>query len=195
MTRFEFEAQRGKCVTGRKSCVCMIRSRNTESGAIIGFRAVEGLGAGGFRMDAGCPVTCWTHFYLQEDLALPETGPALSAHVDSLRRYAYALADNREDADDLVQECLTRAIAKQRPWSQIRNTRAYLFSILHNVHVDRLSGQQRAGRAVSLELVENVLRLTRDPGRRASCAGSRNAHCACFPRIIAGSCCWLDWRG
>ena len=88
---------------------------------------------------------------------MPETGPALSAHVDSLRRYAYALAGNREDADDLVQECLTRAIAKQRPWSQIRNTRAYLFSILHNVHVDRLSGLQRAGRTVALELVENVL--------------------------------------
>ena len=70
----------------------------------------------------GRPVTCWTLFSLQEDLAVPETGPALSAHAKSLRRYAYALAGNREDADDLVQECLTRAIAKRRPWSQIRNT-------------------------------------------------------------------------
>jgi RNA polymerase sigma-70 factor (ECF subfamily) len=88
---------------------------------------------------------------------VPETGPALSAHVESLRRYAHALADNREDADDLVQECLTRAIAKQRPWSQIHNARAYLFTILHNVHMDRLSGRQRAGRTVALELVENSL--------------------------------------
>lgn len=88
---------------------------------------------------------------------MPETGPALSAHVESLRRYAYALADSREEADDLVQECLTRAIAKQRPWTQIRDTRAYLFSILHNVHVDRLNGRRRSGRTVALELVENVL--------------------------------------
>ena len=88
---------------------------------------------------------------------MPETGPALSAHVESLRRYAYALAGNREEADDLVQECLTRAIAKQRPWSQIHNTRAYLFSILHNVNVDRLSGRARSGPTVALELVENVL--------------------------------------
>lgn len=88
---------------------------------------------------------------------MPDTGPALSAHVESLRRYAYALAGNREEADDLVQECLTRAIARQRPWSQVQNTRAYLFSILHNVHVDRLSGRARSGQTVELGLVENLL--------------------------------------
>jgi len=88
---------------------------------------------------------------------VPETGPMLSSHVESLRRYAFALAGNREEADDLVQECLTRAIAKQRPWSQIQNTRAYLFSILHNVHVDRSIGRRRSGTPVALELVENVL--------------------------------------
>jgi len=93
---------------------------------------------------------------------LPETGPALTLptvtlHVAALRRYAYALERNREEADDLVQECLTRAIARTKAWHEIRNVRAYLFTILHNLYVDRVSRGRAAGTAVPLESVEHKL--------------------------------------
>lgn len=93
----------------------------------------------------------------KEELALPETGPTLTLHVAALRRYAYALERNREEADDLVQECLARAIARTKAWSEVRNVRAYLFTILHNLHVDRVSRGRRAGTEIPLESVEHKL--------------------------------------
>ena len=53
-----------------------------------------------------------------------------------LRRYARALAGNREDADDLVQDTLERAWAKAGLWRGVADMRAWLFSIMHNLHVD-----------------------------------------------------------
>ena len=93
----------------------------------------------------------------QEDLNVPETSPALTLYVAALRRYALALVGNREEADDLVQECLTRAIARTKAWSQIRNVRAYLFTILHNAHVDRVGRGRRNAAVVPLDVVENKL--------------------------------------
>ena len=56
--------------------------------------------------------------------------------VPRLRRYARALAGNREDADDLVQDTLERAWAKAGLWRGVADMRAWLFGIMHNLHVD-----------------------------------------------------------
>ena len=53
-----------------------------------------------------------------------------------LRRYARALVNNRDDADDLVQDTLERAWAKAGLWQGVSDMRAWLFSIMHNLHVD-----------------------------------------------------------
>jgi RNA polymerase sigma factor (sigma-70 family) len=63
-----------------------------------------------------------------EDLLLP--------WVPRLRRYARALAGNRDDADDLVQNTLERAWAKSGLWRGVTDMRAWLFSMMHNLHVD-----------------------------------------------------------
>ncbi|MDB5928995.1 MAG: sigR2 [Polaromonas sp.] len=66
-----------------------------------------------------------------------ETGSGqLLAWVPRLRRYARALTGNRDDADDLVQDTLERACAKSGLWLGVRDMRAWLFGIMHNVHVD-----------------------------------------------------------
>jgi RNA polymerase sigma-70 factor, ECF subfamily len=106
---------------------------------------------------AACLAVGRTFMTSKEDLVLPETGPTLTLHVAALRRYAYALERNRDEADDLVQECLTRAIARTKVWSEVRNVRAYLFTILHNLHVDRVSRGRNAGTQVPLESVEHKL--------------------------------------
>ena len=64
-------------------------------------------------------------------------------HIPGLRRYARALTGNAAEADDLVQECLSRALARQEKAGDIRNLRAYLFTILHNAHVDGPSEKRR----------------------------------------------------
>ena len=56
--------------------------------------------------------------------------------VPRLRRYARALAGNRDDADDLVQDTLERAWARSNLWQGVADMRAWLFSIMHNLHVD-----------------------------------------------------------
>jgi len=44
--------------------------------------------------------------------------------VPRLRRYARALVGNREDADDLVQDTLKRALAKSALWRGVADMRA-----------------------------------------------------------------------
>jgi RNA polymerase sigma factor (sigma-70 family) len=56
--------------------------------------------------------------------------------VPRLRRYARALAGNRDDADDLVQDTLERAWAKSGLWRGVTDMRAWLFGMMHNLHVD-----------------------------------------------------------
>jgi len=53
-----------------------------------------------------------------------------------LRRYARALAGNRDDADDLVQDTLERAWSRSGLWRGVADMRAWLFAIMHNLHVD-----------------------------------------------------------
>lgn len=62
----------------------------------------------------------------------------LAEHVASLRRYAFALTASRHEAEDLVQETLTRAIAAAGSWRRSGSLRAWLFSIMHNAFVTGL---------------------------------------------------------
>ncbi len=61
---------------------------------------------------------------------------SLLTWLPRLRRYARALVNRHEDADDLVQDTLERACAKVELWSGVADMRAWLFSIMHNLHVD-----------------------------------------------------------
>lgn len=72
-------------------------------------------------------------------------------HVSALRRYARALVGNPSDADDLVQECLTRVLAQMRAWREVRDVRAYLFTTLHNVFIDNGRRKRSAGGEVPID--------------------------------------------
>ncbi|MBI3347438.1 MAG: RNA polymerase sigma factor [Burkholderiales bacterium] len=75
---------------------------------------------------------------------------ALLAWLPRLRRYARALRRNREDADDLVQDTLERAWSRAGLWQDVGDMRTWLFSIMHNLHVDAL----RRGRLDTVDLHE-----------------------------------------
>ncbi len=66
-----------------------------------------------------------------------DEAPQLLSWVPRLRRYARALAGSG-DADDLVQDTLERAWAKAALWPGVNDMRAWLFGIMHNLHVDGL---------------------------------------------------------
>ncbi|MGQ9368823.1 sigma-70 family RNA polymerase sigma factor [Azospirillum sp. ST 5-10] len=74
----------------------------------------------------------------------------LSEHLRNLRRYALALVRNRDDAEDLVQETLVRAIAGAGGFRQEADLRRWLFGILHHVHASSARRYQVRARAASM---------------------------------------------
>lgn len=88
---------------------------------------------------------------------LSKFGVELEVHIASLRRYARALIRNRSDADDLVQEALTRAVARADTFQAGTNLRAWLFTILHNVHVNQVRSKAARPDEVEVDAVESKL--------------------------------------
>jgi RNA polymerase sigma-70 factor (ECF subfamily) len=78
-------------------------------------------------------------------------GLELAVHIASLRRYARALVRDRGEADDLVQEALVRALGHADRFQAGTNLRAWLFTILHNVHVNQLRSRAVRPREVSVD--------------------------------------------
>jgi RNA polymerase sigma-70 factor (ECF subfamily) len=58
--------------------------------------------------------------------------------IPALRRYAMALLRNRDEADDLVHDCLVRALDKLHTRHDEADMRAWLFTIMHNLFVSQL---------------------------------------------------------
>lgn len=73
---------------------------------------------------------------MESDRTAEDGSDSLLAWVPRLRRYARALVGNRDDADDLVQDTLERALAKSALWRGVADMRAWLFGVMHNLHVD-----------------------------------------------------------
>ena len=85
---------------------------------------------------------------------MPDLIAQLTPSVPALRRYARSLVHDRAAADDLVQECLERAIAR---WGQRRgdgDARTWLFAILHNLAMSQLRQRRRRGPHLSLDELE-----------------------------------------
>jgi RNA polymerase sigma-70 factor (ECF subfamily) len=90
----------------------------------------------------------------------------IEAEIPRLRRYARVLVHDLSGADDLVQDCLTRALAKLHLWQEGTNLRAWLFSILHNQHVNQIRRNLRTGRSVQLDEVDPQLSRPADQDKR-----------------------------
>ena len=92
---------------------------------------------------------------------MAEIHRSIEAEIPRLRRYARALARDVAAADDLVQDCLARALGKLHLWQEGTDLRAWLFTILHNQYVNQVRRAVREGAAVGLSETEPM--LTRAP--------------------------------
>ncbi len=95
----------------------------------------------------------------------------LQNEIPRLRRYARALTRDAARADDLVQSCLVRAIAKEHLWEPGTDLRAWLFTILHNQYVNEIRRSVREGVSVAVEDVAPVLTVA---PRATSCLQLRD---------------------
>ena len=75
----------------------------------------------------------------------------LHAALPRLRRYARVLTGDVHRADDLVQDTLARAWGKRDLWRAGSDLRAWLFTIMHNVHVNQCTLARREAGNVSLD--------------------------------------------
>lgn len=64
------------------------------------------------------------------------TDSQLEAQIPGLRRYARALCGDRALADDLVQDCLERALSRWSSWRRQGDLRGWLFAILRHLWID-----------------------------------------------------------
>jgi RNA polymerase sigma-70 factor (ECF subfamily) len=90
----------------------------------------------------------------------------IEAEIPRLRRYARALTRDLIAADDLVQDCLTRALGKLHLWQQGTDLRAWLFTILHNQYINHTRRTAREGASVGLSEREPLLARAPQQGRR-----------------------------
>ncbi|PSC05325.1 RNA polymerase subunit sigma-24 [Alsobacter soli] len=81
---------------------------------------------------------------------MDERSALIEPHIPSLRRYARGLLRDASSGDDLLQDCLERAL---RNWSARRpegDLRAWLFAIMHNLFVSGARLRGRRGPTASL---------------------------------------------
>ncbi len=75
--------------------------------------------------------------------APPAFRQQLLAAIPRLRRYARSLVYDAQNADDLVQNALERALAHWRQFDPRRDIVLWLLSIAHNAHLDALRRDRR----------------------------------------------------
>ena len=84
------------------------------------------------------------------------------ALLPRMRRFAYTLTSNREDADDLVQAACERALSRKHQWQPGSSLASWVFRIIYTQRIDATRSQRSC--KVHLPLEDRTLKT----------AGSRN---------------------
>ena len=95
--------------------------------------------------------------------APPAFRQQLLAAIPRLRRYARSLVYDVQNADDLVQSVLERALGHWRQFDPRRDIVLWLLSIAHNAHLDALRRDRRLD-VLPPERVTEVLDALQPPG-------------------------------
>ena len=69
----------------------------------------------------------------------------IEACIPALRRYASALLRDRQEVDDLVHDCLVRALDRLHTRHEDGEMRPWLFAIMHNLFINRIRRVKRRG--------------------------------------------------
>ena len=80
-----------------------------------------------------------------------EMAALIELHIPALRRFAWALLRDGAAADDLVQDCLERAISRWHLRRHEGSLKPWLFTILHNLFISGRRGATRRGPHQSLD--------------------------------------------
>jgi RNA polymerase sigma-70 factor (ECF subfamily) len=85
---------------------------------------------------------------------------ALVAQLPALRRYAMALAGNAALADDLVQDCIERALGQEAQLRELPRMAGWLRRILYHLYIDEIRRGRRRGREQDIADLADHLELS-----------------------------------
>lgn len=85
--------------------------------------------------------------------SLAQIREQLIALLPRLRRFARTLTQHREDADDLVQVALEKAITRYAQWDVNSRLDSWMFTIIRNAWIDEVRVRQRHGTHLDLDAV------------------------------------------
>jgi RNA polymerase sigma-70 factor (ECF subfamily) len=92
---------------------------------------------------------------------------ALVAELPHLMRYARSLTRDADAANDLVQDTAGRALSRLHLFQAGTNMRAWLFTVMHNLHRQNMRSLARRPSPVPInEEVENRLTAVEDTDQR-----------------------------
>jgi RNA polymerase sigma-70 factor (ECF subfamily) len=95
-----------------------------------------------------------------DESKLDDFSSAVLAAIPRLRRYAIALLRDLSMADDLVQDCIERALKSRASLADTSHISGWLSSILHNLYLDSLRQQRRRGAHIELDDSLNLVELS-----------------------------------
>lgn len=75
----------------------------------------------------------------------------IAALLPRLRRFARVLARNREDADDIVQAAVEKALTRTGQWTRGTRLDSWMFRIMQNAWIDEVRARQRRGETFAPE--------------------------------------------
>ena len=93
-------------------------------------------------------------------ISAPAFADALVAQLPGLRRYAMALVGNSALADDLVQDCIERALGQQGQLRERERMGAWLRRILYHLYIDEIRRGKRRGREQDIAEMADQLELS-----------------------------------
>lgn len=82
---------------------------------------------------------------------MDDTKILISREIPRLRRYALSLLRDSDAADDLVQDCIERAIRKRHLWARRGSVRSWLYRILYTQFLNGLPARRRLQRHVDID--------------------------------------------
>ena len=85
---------------------------------------------------------------------------ALVAHLPALRRYAVSLIGNTALADDLVQDCVERALRQSSQLRELPRIAGWLRRILHNLYIDEIRRRRAKGKEEDVSEFADILELS-----------------------------------
>ena len=76
---------------------------------------------------------------------------SIVALLPRLRRFARVITRHREDADDLVQLAIERALLRHTQWQQEQRFESWVFGILRNAWIDEIRARKRRAAVLAPE--------------------------------------------